>query len=43
MHHMTGCLCEPCEQAIEGMSQEQLDEDYRAHTAGRKDEPTRPA
>lgn len=33
VHRQTGCLCQPCEDAIEGMTQEQLDEDYRAHTA----------
>jgi hypothetical protein len=26
-----GCLCDDCEDAIEGMTQEQLDEDYRNH------------
>jgi hypothetical protein len=31
-HPMMGCLCERCEDAIEGMTQEELDEDYRQHT-----------
>lgn len=33
VHSQTGCLCQPCEDAIEGMTQEQLDADYRARTA----------
>lgn len=32
MHPFTGCLCEPCEDATEGMTQAELDADYAAHT-----------
>ncbi len=28
---MTGCLCDKCEEAIEDMTQEQLDADWVAH------------
>jgi hypothetical protein len=31
MHPFTGCLCEPCEDAIEGMTQAELDADYEKH------------
>ncbi len=31
VHRQTGCLCQPCEDAIEGMTQEELDDDYQAH------------
>lgn len=32
-HQWTGCLCEQCEDAIEGMTQTELDADFEAHTA----------
>jgi hypothetical protein len=31
MHSQMGCLCEDCETAIDGKTQEELDEDYRQH------------
>lgn len=33
MHPFMGCLCEPCEDAIEGMTQAELDADYETHRA----------
>jgi hypothetical protein len=34
LHPYTGCLCGECEDAIEGMTQAELDADYEAHTEG---------
>lgn len=31
LHAYLGCLCLECEEAIEGMSQAELDADYEAH------------
>lgn len=31
---MTGALCDDCDDAIDGMTQKQLDADYQKHQAG---------
>jgi hypothetical protein len=31
LHSHLGCLCSECEDAIEGMTQAELDADYKAH------------
>lgn len=46
-HQWTGCLCTDCEDAIEGMTQAQLDADWEAHSAASSpvqptDEETKP-
>ncbi len=38
-HSQMGCLCEDCEDAIDGMTEADLDEDYRAHAAGPGERP----
>jgi hypothetical protein len=42
MHPFTGCLCEPCEDAIEGMTQAELDADYESHAPPAVSNPTPP-
>jgi len=34
LHSHLGCLCLECEDAIEGMTQSELDADHEVHTEG---------
>lgn len=38
-HSQMGCLCDDCEDVIDGMTQAELDEDYRVHEVSAGERP----